>query len=155
MIYAGIGSRTTPGPILDKMEEYSKYLYKLGWSLRSGGAKGADTYFAKGTSFDCEILTPKNFTIPMKAFEIAHEHHPAWDACSMYAKQLLARNVCILLGQNIDSPVDVVLYWRPEHISYGGTLHAVTIAKANDIPCFNVATIDDIETWATDFTKSD
>jgi len=43
MIVTIIGSRMTPLHILAIMQVLSKYFYKSGWILRSGGADGADT----------------------------------------------------------------------------------------------------------------
>ena len=42
MFYAGVGSRKTPYRILVGMKEAAIELSDKGWSLRSGGAKGAD-----------------------------------------------------------------------------------------------------------------
>lgn len=48
IIYAGIGSRETPGIILDRMITIAARLSKKGYLLRSGGAVGADKAFAMG-----------------------------------------------------------------------------------------------------------
>lgn len=48
MKYVGIGSRTTPPEIMEKFKQVSAYLYKLGFTLRSGAAPGADTAFDEG-----------------------------------------------------------------------------------------------------------
>jgi len=46
--YTGIGSRETPADILELMKSIAYMLYFQGWSLRSGGAEGADTAFEYG-----------------------------------------------------------------------------------------------------------
>lgn len=43
--YAGIGSRTTPEDVLELMGKIAWYLSFAGWTLRTGGADGADTAF--------------------------------------------------------------------------------------------------------------
>ena len=46
--YAGIGSRSTPEDVLDRMYKLAILLAKRSYTLRSGGANGADTAFEKG-----------------------------------------------------------------------------------------------------------
>lgn len=48
LLYAGIGSRETPRSILDLMTAIARKLEALGYTLRSGGATGADTAFEEG-----------------------------------------------------------------------------------------------------------
>ena len=48
MTYAGIGSRRTPDDVLEQMTQLAQELGKLGWTLRSGGADGADRAFQDG-----------------------------------------------------------------------------------------------------------
>lgn len=46
--YTGVGSRETPEHVLRMMERLGKKLATDGWTLRSGGAKGADAAFELG-----------------------------------------------------------------------------------------------------------
>lgn len=48
MIYAGIGSRETPSAVLEFMTRCAAEWAQKGWTLRSGGAKGADKAFETG-----------------------------------------------------------------------------------------------------------
>lgn len=48
MFYTGIGSRETPKEILQVMKAIAYVLYFQGWTLRSGGAPGADFAFEDG-----------------------------------------------------------------------------------------------------------
>ena len=48
MTYAGIGSRETPIEVQSKMSKVAKMLEDKGYTLRSGGADGADFAFEKG-----------------------------------------------------------------------------------------------------------
>jgi hypothetical protein len=48
VIYAGIGSRETPEAALAFMTRCAREWAQKGWTLRSGGAKGADSAFEKG-----------------------------------------------------------------------------------------------------------
>ena len=46
--YAGIGSRETPDDIIEFMMKCGAYLANKGYTLRSGGADGADLAFERG-----------------------------------------------------------------------------------------------------------
>lgn len=47
-VYAGIGSRETPPDVLELFSQLAKRLCRLGWTLRTGGAPGADQAFVIG-----------------------------------------------------------------------------------------------------------
>lgn len=148
--YAGIGSRTTPEDILAKMSGIAIALDARAGSdftLRSGGAKGADTAFAKGAKRSI-ILRPHHAT--EAAIEMASKYHPAWHNCNDYVRKLHGRNAQIILGENLDSPVLFVLCWTPKGNEVGGTALGIRIAKdkVNNIPVFNLAiegTIDKLK----------
>jgi hypothetical protein len=48
LAYAGIGSRETPTNVQNVMRHLGAYLYSQQWTLRSGGANGADKAFEEG-----------------------------------------------------------------------------------------------------------
>lgn len=48
LYYAGIGARKTPEDVCRKMFTAGRILWKAGFTLRSGGAPGADTAFESG-----------------------------------------------------------------------------------------------------------
>lgn len=141
--YAGIGSRTTPKADLTLMTQLAVELEKNGYILRSGGAKGADTAFDDGVDDveNREILRPKHAT--MKALAIAESVHPAWHNCNDYAKKLHGRNSQIILGRNLDSPVEFVICWTPDGNQIGGTALGMRLAIKCDIPVYNLAVEDD------------
>lgn len=140
--YAGIGSRKTPFKILQLMTSIAKSLDDLGYVLRSGGAFGADTAFAKG-AVNKEIYTEKDSII--EAENIASKTHPAWYNCNRYARKLLGRNVLIVLGKDLKSPVDFVVCWTAEGKNIGGTGLTVSLARSNSIPVYNLVFKSDIE----------
>lgn len=147
MKYAGIGSRRTPPEILQKMEAIAKFLAKMGYTLRSGGAEGADSAFERGcdtASGQKEIFIPwpnfngrkENIFLPTEeAFSMAAKIHPAWDKCSFGARKLHARNCHQILGINLDDPVDFVVCWSPGN---GGTEQALRLARIHNISIFNL-----------------
>jgi hypothetical protein len=157
--YAGIGSEKTPAPVLQTMFTLAQKMGELGFTLRSGGAEGADTAFEEGAEalgFPCEIFLPEAkfkghpsplHYIPAEAYRLAQQHHPAWGAVkSQLGRNLLARDGQQILGASLNSPVAFVLCWTPDgaeqgnktSIDTGGTGQAIRIASAYSIPVFNL-----------------
>lgn len=154
MIYTGIGSRKTPVGALKDMQDIGSYLAKCGWTLRSGGAGGADSAFERG----CDSSNgKKEIFIPWNGFnnrwrnnktvitganefskEIAAQFHPNWAACSRGARSLHARNVCQILGFSLDKPSYVVICWTPKGSGSGGTGQAIRIARHYEIPVIDL-----------------
>src|SRR5688500_3777488 len=101
MIYAGIGSRTAPEPVLSIIERIGERMGINGWILRSGGADGCDTAFYNGHRVfgKCEIFKAKDAT--PEAIELASKFHPAWHNCTDYVRRLHGRNAMIILGSDL------------------------------------------------------
>jgi hypothetical protein len=112
--YAGIGSRETPPDVLAIMRRLARLLGSLGFTLRTGGADGADTAFENGAakvelylpwpSFNGRsgsgfLSQPSN-----KARSIAEQHHPRWYALDHATKKLIARNTHQVLGATCGAP---------------------------------------------------
>lgn len=157
--FAGIGSRKTPHELLSDLSEFSSCLQDMGYCLRSGAAKGADTAFEHNiTRKDIFVAETKNTKYrPAKtrgldqidpvyvkqAYEIAQKHHGGWVHLSDYAKKLMARNVLQILGDDLKHPVQFVLCWtdkvyfdaegRIKNVN-GGTGLAVRLAYSLGIP---------------------
>lgn len=148
--YAGIGSRKTPEDKLGEMREMGGFLLKQGYTLRSGGALGADKAFEEGVDKEYkrnpelrkEVLEKEIFTardwIPQWAYEEAERFHPAWYRLTAYAKKLHARNSMILYGLDGKTPVDFIVCWTPEGKISGGTGQALRIASVRRIKIFNM-----------------
>lgn len=134
--YAGIGSRKTPPDVLEQMTKIALNLNRYNYMLRSGGAIGADQAFEKGAGNSKYIYTISDATDAL--LEHASKFHPAWNKCSEYAKRLHARNSAIILGLNLNNPVEFVICWTPSGISMGGTGQAIRIAFSHKIPVFNL-----------------
>ena len=141
--YAGIGSRKTPQNILFQMTEVAEQLEQCGWTLRSGGAKGADTAFENGAKKKQIFLASGD--IPNEAFDLASQYHPTWGGLPPYVKRLHARNCQQILGRNLDCHVRFVVCWTPDGAETtttketGGTGQAIRVANAYNIPVFNLA----------------
>ena len=153
--YAGIGSRQTPGTVLQQMTVMASWLARRGWHLHSGGARGADSAFADGAPEartihlpwpryqhhdgpDCHVPTLKTRSL---CLDIASGLHPAWHRCSDTARSLHARNVCIVLGADLSTPVDAVVCWTPNGETRGGTGMGIRIARRFDIPVMNLGSM--------------
>jgi hypothetical protein len=162
--YAGIGSRETPIEILEVMKVISRRLYNGGFTLRSGGAKGADQAFESALiEFEREDaqkqveiylpwpgfekqtrlnwFEPKRKTPQPEAFTFSSMYHPGWNYLSDFAKSLHARNTHQILGYDITNPdlVDFVVCWTKNGKISGGTGQALRIAEAHNIEIYNLA----------------
>ena len=153
LIYAGIGARATTPNVLRDMTKMARWLARTGWNLASGGAAGADSAFAEGTppgqrtlylpwrgynghgGPDCRALSRAELSACM---DIAARLHPAWHRCSNAVRKLHARNAAVLLGRELDRPVDAVVAWSPDGAVVGGTGMALRIAAERDIPVMNL-----------------
>ena len=126
-VYAGIGSRETPPFILKQMTQIAVELEKIGFILYSGGAEGADLAFEKNVT-NKQVFRPRDVENDPAAFELAGRFHPAWKRLGNYAKLLHARNGYIVLGVDLESPVDFIVCWTPGGKVTGGTGQALRIA---------------------------
>lgn len=156
--YAGIGSRETPEEVLTAMKTLARLLARKKFTLRSGGAKGADQAFEEGATMESgprEIFLPwrkfeendsQLFPPSLEAAELAATVHKGYPYLSHGAQKLIARNMHQILGKNLDSPVKFVLCWTPDGCSSeatytkktGGTGSAIAIASRHNIPIFNL-----------------
>jgi hypothetical protein len=134
--YAGIGSRSTPPEVQGYMTALAAWLGSVGYTLRSGGAQGADTAFELGAATK-EIY--KGFDSTLESESVAAGIHPAWHAVGSYARRLHGRSVNIILGKNLDSPVDFVVCYTPNAQKVGGTRTGIVCAEQAGIPVFNLA----------------
>lgn len=144
MFYAGIGSRSTPPQVLVVMTQIAAGLEMAGYTLRSGGADGADTAFATGCSRKV-IYRPHHATD--EALQLAASVHPAWHCCrSGYVRALHARNCFQVLGDDLATPSDFIVCWTPDgaqtedecSIRTGGTATAIRLAHRRGIPVINL-----------------
>ncbi len=161
-IYTGIGSRAAPASALAAMGRYGERFARAGWTLRSGGAEGADLAFETGAR-KAEGRTA--IYVPWRGFNgnkggvvasseqaaaamaVASAFHPAWNRLSLPVRQLMGRNVFQVLGVSLDEPTEFVLCWAPIRKiekNYqirdveGGTGLAVRLAVSRRIPVFHL-----------------
>lgn len=149
--YAGIGSRATPAPTMKAMRIVAGKLSEK-YTLRTGGADGADSAFIEGAKKNMEIYIPTNgfngfyknknkyviTEIPDDAFTLAEEFHPAYYKLSPFSKRLMARNCMQVLGRNLNDPVDFVVCYTRDGKASGGTGQALRLAKSLNITIYNL-----------------
>lgn len=141
MIYAGIGSRHTPELDQVTMRTVGHLLGLRGYTLRSGRAVGADQAFeagARSVAGRMELFTADASAGRNDWMRHASRYHPSWERCGFMARRLHARNSAILLGENLDTPVDFVVCWTKNGGIIGGTGQGLRIAEALKIPVFNL-----------------
>lgn len=166
--YTGVGSRSTPPHMCVLMADIGHKLFTHGWTLRSGGAEGADQ------AFETHVLDPgkRQIFIPWNGFnrygrslhdpEIVHHPgaipledfsggvrlkaaglmaavHPAVNRLSVAAKKLHTRNVFQVLGSDLSTPSRFLICWTPNGELVGGTRTAIVLAQRAGIPVFNLA----------------
>lgn len=152
MIYTGVGSRSTPADTQVRIVSLAVTLRQWGWTLRSGHAAGADQAFERGAldkahvwlpwrgyERDVPLLTPHVRHAPTDlAYEIAERFHPAWGHLTRGARALHARNVHEVLGPKCDNPSRALVCYTPDGTAKGGTGQAIRIARAYDVPVFDL-----------------
>lgn len=173
--YAGIGSRGTPQKILSEMtriaqelEEQHKYTLQTGFTFfnkeTNSDEEGADKAFSDGAESKIlfgpdqykiyktkQVYSRKNYlpAIHKLTLDIMQEIHPKPTALKKGGQKLMARNAHQIFGDNLDTPVDFVLFWANETDNplrpAGGTGQAVEMARRKGIPTINMAN----ENWET------
>ena len=152
--YAGIGSRETPPDIREEIHEIVEFLNTKEMILLSGGAPGADFFFEEKADRKMIFLPWKRFngneshlypgndaqydTYTSDAYGIARQFHPRWDKLSEGAKSLMCRNSMQVLNIQVCEPVDFIVCWTKDGRASGGTGQALRIAKAYEVPIFNL-----------------
>jgi hypothetical protein len=158
MYYAGIGSRGIDYATRLMLNLIGREMANAGWTLRSGGAPGADQAFEEGCNAvagDKEIYLPwKGFENNLSsyypptsaAYDVGKKYHPQWKNLSESMRNLMARNSHQVLGWNIGSTPasDVVICWTADGSegettpNTGGTGQAIRIAHDLNIPIINL-----------------
>jgi len=165
MIYTGIGSRSTPEQVLRSMWAFARYMGGRGHTLRSGGAKGADTAFELGSD---DVKGHKQIFLPYRNFNknksrfhgsnkaartIAKKYHPNWAVLGNVGRDFMARNAYQILGADLKTTTSFVICWTPNGKVTGGTGQALRMAEAFEIPVFNLAILsrDEADSQITKF----
>lgn len=149
------------------MTQLGMMLASLGWTLRSGGQRrGADQAFEDGC---LSVMHKKEIYLPWDGFCDKHhdgkeyfnsvdEHiieralgfHPNPRTLIEPERKLMGRNLQIVMGDALNTLVDMIICWTESGKVKGGTGHAMRVAKHYGIPIFNLWNdncLDDLETF--------
>ncbi len=156
--YVGSGNLEAPPLILEKIKRIAKLLDENGYTCRVGGFLGPEEAFEKNAKRQELHLPWKNFNdkeskltfTNKKAFDIARMFHPSYDSLKPAIQTIVAKNVRLIMGKNIDSPCLFAIVWSQDGIEHGkdktsstGNIgHLISIASAVRIPVFNLARPD-------------
>lgn len=158
-IYTGIGSRSAPPDVLVLLRSIAVTLAVAGWTLRSGGANGADSAFEAGADDGGgakEIYLPwRGFndnpsplhSVGADALMMASAVHPAFARLTQGPRKLHARNCYQVLGARLNWPADLVICWTADGCETevtrtrdtGGAGTAIVLAARRGVPVFNLA----------------
>lgn len=157
LFYTGVGSRETPEIVLRQMRELATRLSLFGYTLRSGGADGADTAFERGVmNGSPHIYLPwRGFnghshahrdSPAREAYVMAASVHPAWHRLQAGARALHARNCHQVLGDDLATPSRFLICWTQDGCEReeertkdtGGTATAIVLACRHGVPVFNL-----------------
>lgn len=156
--YAGIGHRDLGGfrepntnePVENVMSWIAGELEKFGYTLNSGGAKGADAAFEYGVKSPAHknIFTPADATETTRS--IAQELHPAHERLQGHALDLYARNTNQVFGRNLACTIDFVVCYTKDGCETattrsresGGTGQAIEMADRKGAKVFNMKNPD-------------
>lgn len=148
MYYTGVGSRETPPDMMRKLEYIGERLAELGYTLRSGGARGADMAFQRGAQDVDGLVTVYHakgkfkHLIPEWCFEEVRKHippdRPPFDSMEEHTRKLLARNMLQVLGDDGKTPSEFLVCWTPAGLTDGGTGYALRCAAAHGVMTYNL-----------------
>jgi len=154
--YAIGGHRDAPEWALRLAAKCAAHALSEGSWLRTGGAKGIDEWAARGAALVPNAGGRLEIVLPWEGFRGAAEGHPdanVWvispahlEVCLRLTpevgrkpqgvQRLMARNVGVLLGKDLKTPVDRVICYR---VRPGGTDHLVRCARMLGIRVYNIA----------------
>lgn len=154
--YTGVGSRDCPLEIQQQMHAIAKQLAAVGYTLRSGGAQGADTSFETGC---IEANGSKEIFLPWAKFEnnestLCNSSKEAYLLAGEFVefqgrkfsiykrgtKALMARNIHQLLGKDLKTPSEFMICW---YVKTGGTSFTALVAECNKIPIYNLKNMEE------------
>jgi len=147
--YAGIGEPDVPSDIQLLMQKHARTMQRKGYILRSDASEGSGESFESALT-KSEIFLPwddfrnrrvdneRYFLWSKDAIPLAAKYHPNWNALGPSAKKLYLRMVHVMLGKDLQTPVDFVICWTPDGKASGGTGQALRIAEDYGILVFNL-----------------
>jgi hypothetical protein len=159
--YAGITNPDTPPDIVQQIAKLASRLSESGYTCRtSGGSEGDDAFENNSTLSEVHIPWKKfnnketkfNKNLP-EAADLVKPFHPTFDAMKPAVQAIIARGAHVILGQNLQSPVQFVLCWsadglenaKDRGIKSGFIGIPIALAATNRIPVFNLKNPDALQ----------
>jgi len=156
--YTSIGARSTPLALKQTISALAHKLESQGWTLRSGGATGFDSFSEEGIKnkeiylpwagfnnlFGPEYIDFSKLPIQKEAEEILKTLHPNYNNLTSGAKKLHLRNISQCCGKNLDQPSKFLVCWTPSGAIVGGSATAILFSIRLQIPVFNLAKPGDL-----------
>lgn len=152
--YCATGNMEIGMKVKNILVEIGRVLALNGYTLRSGGAPGAESAFEEGCDSvggKKEIYLPfegynnkttgvvTDMTNEEEAIKIAQRYYLLWFKLSNKVKQMLTRYSWAVLGRNLDDPVDfVIAYIREDGKT---TEQVVRVANGSNITVYNIGSI--------------
>lgn len=148
-----VGSRKAPFSIRQEAMELGKAFSDLGYKARSGGALGMDTYWLyqydpelatvyrhDDKPYDARTVNTTRLDAFDEAIDIINRVVPHIACMDDTARLLHYRNAFQVLGDDLRSPSDYLIYWSPmkNDVPVGGTKTAVLLAKRVGIPVLHL-----------------
>ena len=159
--YTGIGSRDVTEEEFNTMSHLARTFANCDWTLRSGGAQGADSAFELGCAEEnghAEIYIPwkgfgkkfennncKRYIPSYEKFNVAKDYLieegiiPWFERMKQGAQKLHGRNYYQCKGLCVDS--SIMVYCADDEkngVPKGGTRTAILLAISLDIPTYNI-----------------
>lgn len=161
LVYTGVGSRDTPKDVQELMRKFAAKQAQNGWTLRSGGANGADSAFEKGSdqgnghkeiylpwrgfnSHNSQLYKPSHACLSLSEtlWDMRYTKSQVacpWDRLKKTTQLLMGRNCYQVLGRNLSVRSRFLICWTVGGSGTGGTGHAIFIAKKNGVPVYDLA----------------
>jgi len=135
--YAGLGCKDVSEGAEGVITQVAKGMYQSGYNLRTGSNTGAQKAFVKGAG-KYDIVNPFQYNISQYAFDLAQGNAPRWSTLSQPMKKVLASQAHIILGDNLDTPVQLVLMWENNDDSDAARF-VRRLAASYYIPVYNLS----------------
>lgn len=150
-----VGSRNVPRNIYLQLRDYGKEYALKSWILRSGGAEGCDSAGEEG--FDMVAGTKEIYLAWKKENKkegIVAPKLSNWDKAIEILKETLdsshfnnlnpvhlklhGRNVYQILGQDLNTPSNLMICYTLNGEAVGGTKTAILLAQKHNVPIINL-----------------
>lgn len=156
--YLVSGNRNPPVEILSLVDKIVRNIETMGYTVRVGGFEGMEEA-AELAATKKEVLLPwkgfnekeskLTYTLP-RAKEIAKLYHKSYDSLSGPVQTFLAKNVRLVLGQELKGPALFAIIWSEDGAennsevtnNTGVISHTIAMLSELKVPVFNLGKPD-------------